>query len=219
MGWDVRATDLPEVLRGVMRQNVLENPVLERTGAEMRDRRRVRRRQLDWEQWKGTAEEVRRLTCSTGKSMAAASSEASDSSSEEGDRPAQGDARPINLVLATDTLYVPHLVEPFWRTFSSLLASSSSSSPSSGGSGIGGTGRNEPHGLVALERRDSPFITASLASAQRFGLQLTMVSQKKLRRVVREALGWEEEVWSGVEIWEVKRASSSSSSSKSKVEQ
>ncbi|PWN21851.1 hypothetical protein BCV69DRAFT_157432 [Microstroma glucosiphilum] len=197
MGWDVRATDLPEVLRGVMKKNGRENAVLERLGMKGR----MRRRELDWEQWTGTVEEVQRLTSSASDSSASSSS---SSSSEEENAPSQDEARRINLVLATDTLYVPHLVEPFWRTFSSLLTSSSSSSGSAVQAELQPELQPETHGLVALERRDSPFITSSLEAAQRFGLQLTRVSQKKLRRIVRDALKWEEEVWCGVEIWEVK---------------
>lgn len=104
---------------------------------------------------------------------------------------ANSEAHP-SLIVSADTLYAPHLVLPFWKTFASLLRSSSSPS-------------RVPLGLLALERRDPAFIDSALSVARsEFGLALTQVEEGMVEQAVRGSLGWEKALWDGVEIWEVR---------------
>lgn len=94
------------------------------------------------------------------------------------------------LVIATDTIYAPYLVDPFWRTFASLLSHHASS-----------------HGLIALERRDPGLIDDALHVARAsHGLILTRVDPLQVTRAVEASLRWfNQDIWDGVEVWRVTR--------------
>ncbi|CAO1637179.1 unnamed protein product [Parajaminaea phylloscopi] len=156
-GWNVLATDLPDVIQGVLRTNVDCNRESARGCIETRD--------LDW-----LAED------SVSQAMG-------------------GDCEPPELIVSADTLYASGIVDGLWQTFKRILSIPSAR----GASKVRG-----PRGLLALERRDPQFIDASLACAEaEHDLCLRRVDDKALSDAVASSLGWDAEVWDGVEIWEV----------------
>ena len=103
----------------------------------------------------------------------------------------------FDLIVTSDTVYIPQLVQPLLRTIRALA------SPSS-------TGGKSPLILVCFERRDPLLIDRALDDArQSWGLKSERVPHKKLAQAMDKAgLKWDREDWSGVELWKLKLAKS-----------
>lgn len=176
LGWEVVATDLPNVIDSVLDHNINDNIRLV-TGS-------IRVRELDW-----TADPERWSWTDT-KSVS------SPSPSEK--PPAEGTiGPPFDLILTSDTVYVPQLVQPLLRTIHTLASLSSA-------------GGKSPLILVCFERRDPLLIDRALDDArQSWGLESERVPHKKLAQAMQKAgLKWDREDWSGVELWKLKLAKS-----------
>lgn len=107
----------------------------------------------------------------------------------EGACRAPSSSPPPTLVLATDTIYAPHLIRPFWTTLRALI-----SNPSS-------------HALIALERRDPALIDEALRVAQsdEYELSLERIDDVDVANAVEASLDWHNaDIWDGVEIYEVR---------------
>lgn len=94
---------------------------------------------------------------------------------------------PPTLIIATDTIYSPRLIVPFWKTFKWLLV------------------RGGGEGLLALERRDPTWIDEALRiGREECDLTLGRVEHERIAEAVRKSLKWHnEEVWEGVEVYSV----------------
>ncbi|CAO1637831.1 unnamed protein product [Sympodiomycopsis kandeliae] len=93
------------------------------------------------------------------------------------------------LVVATDTIYAPHLILPFWTTFKSLLQHGSSS-----------------RGLIAIEQRDPMLIDQAwqVAKSAPLHLSLNRIPDEIVTECVERSLRWDnKDIWDGVELWTV----------------
>ena len=168
------ATDLPNVIDSVLGQNVRDNIHL--VGGT------VRVRELDW-----IAEPVH-WSWNDEKSVS--------SPSLPRDPPAEGFlGPPFDLIVTSDTVYIPQLAQPLLRTIHALASLSS-------------TGAKSPLILLCFERRDPLLIDRTLNDARQvWGFKPERVPHKKLAQAMDKAgLRWDKEDWDGVELWKLKLA-------------
>lgn len=164
------ATDLPNVIDSVLRQNISGNAHLVAGNIQVRE--------LDWmvepEYWSWTDE----------KSVS--------SPSLAKDPPALL-RPPFDLIVTSDTLYIPQLAQPLLRTIHALASLSSG-------------GGKSPLILLCFERRDPLLIDQTLNDAHKvWGLKPERIPHKKLVQAMDKAgLGWNKEDWDGVELWKLK---------------
>jgi protein N-lysine methyltransferase METTL21D len=173
VGWDVLATDIPEVISTVLRQNITQNsPMLPPTSG------RIEIRELDWtvapDSW----------TWDNDKIIASATESDSDTlryHSKELLRP------PFDLIISSDTLYAPHLTRPLLRTLHALSMLSTQSPPI----------------YICFERRDPLLVDGALAEAKaEWGFNVERISHRKLVKAMEKiGVKWAKEDWDGVEIW------------------
>ncbi|KAN0061917.1 hypothetical protein ACQY0O_005912 [Thecaphora frezii] len=119
----------------------------------------------------------------------------------------------FDLILTADTVYMPDLIRPLFRSIAHLYhshpyfhpppATAHDSPPPSSPPPTRAARR--PRVLVALERRDAATIDNALSIARHeFHLDLQQVPKRKVRKIF-DAYGdgahWEREDWHGVEIW------------------
>lgn len=170
MGWDVVATDLPNVIDSVLGQNVGDNAHLVSGNIQVRE--------LDW-----MVEPVHWSWTDT-KSVS--------SPTLAGDSPVPLEL-PFDLIVTSDTLYIPQLAQPLLRTIHALASLSSG-------------GDKSPLILLCFERRDPLLIDQALNDARKvWGLKPERIPQKKLAQAMRRAgLEWNKEDWDGVELWKLK---------------
>lgn len=105
---------------------------------------------------------------------------------------------PFDLIVTSDTVYIPKLAQPLLRTIHALASLSSA------------RGKN-PLILVCFERRDPLLIDRTLDDArQAWGFKPERIPHKKLVQAMDKAgLKWDKEDWNGVELWKLKPAKSS----------
>jgi hypothetical protein len=176
IGWDVLATDIPEVIDTVLRQNIIQNmaslPVI--CG-------RIEIRELDWtvapDRWTWDNERVI-------AEVSQPSSGTLNSHSKELLRP------PFDLIISSDTLYSPDLTRPLLRTLHALSVSTTSKSPPI---------------YICIERRDPLLIDNTLAEAKDvWGFNVERVSHRKLVKAMeKSSVTWVKDDWDGVEIWKL----------------
>ena len=104
---------------------------------------------------------------------------------------------PFDLIMTSDTVYIPRLAQPLLRTIHALASLSSA-------------GGRCPLILLCFERRDPLLIDRTLNDArQLWGFRPERVPHKKLVQAMDKAgLKWDKEDWDGVELWKLKLAKS-----------
>ena len=102
---------------------------------------------------------------------------------------------PFDLIVTSDTLYIPRLAQPLLRTIHALASLSSVAGKS-------------PLILLCFERRDPLLIDRTLSDArQLWGFKPERVPHKKLAQaMIKASLRWDKEDWDGVELWKFKLA-------------
>lgn len=178
MGWDVVATDLPDVVSAVLSGNVARN-----LSQLPPDSGTIQVRILDWtvppDQWSWDG----------GESIASVSN--SHAVQIRGDAEYLGP--PFDLIISSDTLYVPDIVQPLLRTLHALsMQSVLVSSPPS----------RLPVIYICLERRDPTLIDYALSEAKNWDFNVVRVSHKKVTKAMEKGgAKWDKKDWEGVEIW------------------
>lgn len=168
------ATDLPIVIDSVLSQNVTDNAHLVAGDVHVRE--------LDWmvepEHWSWT----------DAKSVSSPSLP-KDLLTEDPPGP------PFDLIVTSDTVYIPQLAQPLLRTIHALASLSSA-------------GGKSPLILLCFERRDPLVIDRTLNDARHiWGFKPERVHYRKLTQAVEKAgLKWDKEDWDGVELWKFKLA-------------
>lgn len=102
----------------------------------------------------------------------------------------------LDLIVTTDTVYAPELIDPLLKTLDEL--SSGSSRP--------------PLIYLALERRDPGVIESFLKKSQEFmNFKTNRIDHQVLVKLTTQ-MGWELDDWEGVEIYKLRRRFQGSSS-------
>ena len=168
------ATDLPDVIDSVLNQNVGDNIHLV-PGA-------INVRELDW------MVEPEHWSWADVKSVSSPSLP-KNPSTEDPVGP------PFDLIVTSDTVYIPRLVQPLLRTIQALASLSSAEGKS-------------PLILLCFERRDPLLIDRALTDARDvWGFKPERVPHKKLAQAMDKAgLRWDKADWDGVELWRLKLA-------------
>ena len=171
------ATDLPNVIDSVLAQNVSDNAHLVAGTIHVRE--------LDW------TVEPKHWFWADAKSV---SSPSLSKDPPTGDPPGP----PFDLIVTSDTVYIPQLAQPLLRTIHALASISSAEG-------------KPPLILLCFERRDPLLIDRTLNDARQvWGFEPERVPHKKLTQAMDKAgLRWNKEDWDGVELWRLKLAKSS----------
>ncbi|OBZ75837.1 Protein-lysine methyltransferase METTL21E [Grifola frondosa] len=180
MGWDVIATDLPEVISSVLSNNISRNLSQLPDGCGT-----IQVRILNWavspDQWVWDNDRV----------IGSPSPQFPSEATAEGERLQP----PFDLIISSDTLYSRALVQPLLRTLHSLcmLSVNSSSPPRS------------PVVYLCVERRDPVLIDQALSDAKtKWNFDVERVPHKKVAKAMAKGgIKWEREDWDGVEIWKL----------------
>jgi len=180
MGWDVLATDTRHVISSVLSHNISSN--LSRLTAASGV---VQVRELDWavppENW------------SWNDPATVATSSPTDASPSI---PDSGDLLkpPFDLIVSSDTLYIPELISPLLRTLYSISSQSMTAS------------RRPPAVYLCIERRDSAVIDRALHEATTcWGFDVQRIAHRKLiKSLEKGGIKWSQDEWSGIEIWRLK---------------
>lgn len=100
---------------------------------------------------------------------------------------------PFDLIVTSDTFYIPQLAQPLLRTIHALASLSSAEGKS-------------PLILLCFERRDPLLIDRTLNDARQvWGFKPERIPHKKLAQAMDKAgLRWNREDWDGVELWKLK---------------
>jgi len=100
---------------------------------------------------------------------------------------------PFDLIVTSDTVYIPQLAQPLLRTIHALASLSSAEGKS-------------PLILLCFERRDPLLIDRTLNDARQvWGFRPERVPHKKLAQAMdKSGLRWDKEDWDGVELWRLK---------------
>ncbi len=187
MGWDVLATDLPDVIESVLSDNIAKNTPNLPLGSGM-----IQVRALDWtvphDLWSWDNDST--IASPTGVIPSHA--------------PADGVSRlgpPFDLVITADTVYSPALAQPLVLTLKALSELSQYQSSS-------GSVRYPPI-YVCLERRDPNLVDQTLALAGEMGAFVAkrIPPNKVAQAMDKGGLLWDREDWDGVEIWTLTRKS------------
>jgi hypothetical protein len=181
MGWDVLATDVPNVISTVLAQNVANNiaglPV---------DSGMIQIRELDWtlnpDRWIWNDDKV--IASGSSPSFQLSPSDAKDLLQP-----------PFDLIISADTVYSPALAEPLLRTFHTLCTLSLAASPSS----------RPPPVFLCIERRDPALVDRLLSDAKEiWQFNVECIPRRKLGKAMEKGgIRWGKEEWEGVEIWKL----------------
>jgi hypothetical protein len=177
MGWDVLATDLPNVISTVLAQNVANNIADLPVNAG-----KIQICELDW-----TLNPDRWIW--DDNTLASGSSPLSQLAIKEPLKP------PFDLILSADTVYSPALVEPLLRTAHVLATLSMAASPTS----------RAPPVFLCIERRDPALVDRALSDAKEiWQFNVECIPRKKLgKAMTKGGIKWDKEEWEGVEIWKL----------------
>lgn len=173
LGWDVVATDTRPVISSVLQRNIDSNRVNLPAGSG-----RIQVRELDW-------------TVEPGKwSWSDASRIASHDLQEDLQESTNGVETlnpPFDLVLTADTVYIPQLLTPLFRTLQYLSCGGSTTV------------------FLALERRDSRLVDEALLQAHHTWLFTPQrIPNKKISKaLIKAGCRWDRSEWEGVEIWKL----------------
>ncbi|KAH8107030.1 hypothetical protein BXZ70DRAFT_269815 [Cristinia sonorae] len=182
LGFDVLATDLPDVVDSVLSANVGRN-----TANFPMESGSVQVRTLDWtvppENW----------SWSHPSCITTTSAEPPQSSTSAGVTPLL--VPPFHLIITSDTVYSATLITPFLRTVHALSALSINASPS----------KHAPPVYVCLERRDPALIDRMLSEAKEaWHFSVERIPHKKVQKAMKKGdVAWDKADWEGVEIWKL----------------
>jgi hypothetical protein len=188
LGWDVLATDLPNVITTVLSQNIGGN-----VAALPVDSGSIEIRELDWtvppENWTWNDDTTIASTCE--RSQAASDCTLPLSQVNSG---SQGP--PFDLIVTSDTIYSPELVLPLLRSLHALCQMSRKSSASN---------IRSPPVYLCLERRDPALIDRTLAEAKNvWGFTAVRILHRKIAKAMdKGGVKWPREDWEGIEIWKL----------------
>jgi protein N-lysine methyltransferase METTL21D len=176
MGGDVLATDSAFILQSVLRRNILSNASVISPSAI------IQARELDWsvlsEFWSWTDRD----------SITNTTASAPSTPDEELLKP------PFDIILTSDTVYSPDLVQPLLDTIHSLVQLSTTST-------------RPPPCFLCLERRDPQLVDMFLARAREMNFNISRVPYQKLKRALdRTGIDWSREDWDAVELWKLQLA-------------
>lgn len=190
LGWDVLATDVPNVITTVLSQNIAQNAAVLPAGSGC-----IEIRELDWtvtpEKWSWDNDRV----------IASASCENSPGASNlqfaslQAECSLQRTGPPFDLIVTSDTVYSPELAQPLLRTLHTLCSLS-----------------RTPHTrcppiYLCIERRDPALIDRTLAEAKDvWGFTVVRIPHRKVVKAMdKGGVKWDEE-WEGIEIWKLTSA-------------
>jgi len=178
LGWDVLATDLPDVVSSVLTGNIARN-----ASQLPPDSGDIQVRSLDWtvhpEQWVWNNDEF----------------VASNSPSQNEDESGQTFQPPFQLIISSDTLYSPNIVDPLLRTLHALSTLSFSSTSAA----------RYPTVYLCIERRDPVLIDRAISAAENdWDFKVERIPHKKVTKaMVKGGVNWQKEDWEGIEIWKL----------------
>lgn len=215
MGWDVLATDLPDVISSVLARNVAQNASLLPADSGVIDVRvldwTVPPDQWDWHHPVAIARNSNTPIPGQIQIQQASSSSSSSSPSSllspahEHDRPQQHPppadgflGPPFDLIISSDTLYSPEITHPLLRTLHALSSCSISATGTS-------SSPRSPPVYLCIERRDPVLIDRALAEAREtFDFVAERVPHRKLAKALeRGGAVWDKSDWEGIELWKL----------------
>lgn len=191
LGYDVLATDLPDVIDAVLAANIAKNQV--NLPADSGTVGTIQVRTLDWTvppvhwTWEDSA-----VVASSSAIPTMLHSETSSATF----------APPFDLVITADTVYSSDLVLPLLRTLDHLCTISLT--------------RDDAHKIrspsiyVCIERRDPTLLDHFLEEAQHVFDVARIQPRKVAQAMQRSGLLWPKEDWEGMEIWAFTRLRSAS---------
>lgn len=182
LGWDVLATDLPDVIDSVLAQNIAANLV--RLPPECGT---IQIRALDW------TTSPAEWSWEDGAVVASATIPAALSS----EIPAALLTAPFDLIITADTVYSPDLVEPLLRTLSHIYSISVVPNDAKKA--------RHPQLYICIERRDPTLVDDFLDKARRIFTVTRVQSRRVSEAMELSGLRWSKEDWEGMEIWSFKR--------------
>ncbi|KZT67699.1 hypothetical protein DAEQUDRAFT_792362 [Daedalea quercina L-15889] len=184
MGWDVLATDLPDVISAVLSTNIARNAPHLPVGSGI-----IQARALDWtvppDQWEWSNSTSIGLPNNPEKPQIDCTETL---------------CPPFDLIISSDTLYATEIVQPLLRTLHALATLSARH------------GCRSPPAYIAVERRDPSLVDLALADAVTvWGFTTERVLQKKVAKAMeRGGVRWDKEDWEGVEIWKLTQKTNNS---------
>ncbi|KAH9901056.1 hypothetical protein C8Q73DRAFT_636996 [Cubamyces lactineus] len=180
MGWDVIATDLPDVVSTVLSGNISRNlPQLPPHSGT------VQVRVFDWtvppDQWRWDH------SCTIASSQPEKQHPAMQRGSILGP--------PFDLIITSDTIYSTALVTPLVRTLHALCKASLALSPEV----------RCPPVYLCLERRDPALVDHALSHAKdSWDFKVERIPHKKLAKAIEKTGAlWDKNEWEDVEIWKL----------------
>lgn len=183
LGWDVVATDLPDVINSVLQRNVAHNRPSLPAGCGT-----IHVRALDWnvlpEDWVWDND------------RAIASPTRSPANTIENTTQL---APPFDLIVTADTVYLLSLVGPLLRTATHLCDASVMEDPSR---------QRWPPIYVVVERRDPIVLDKFLEDAKSAFVVEQIPNRAISQALTKNGLNWEKEDWHGVEVWSLMRKTS-----------
>ena len=189
MGWDVVATDTPQIVDAVLRRNIAHNIAELPPGSGT-----VQARALDWtvppEQW--TWDNPRSIASCAETEANTASQTASVGSASEGGGEHTLLGPPFDLIITADTIYSPALTGPLLRTLKALCQQSIAQGTKSS---------RTPPIYLCLERRDPALVDQVLADAAKDWTVKRVPHSKLSHAMEKGGLSWEKSEWEDVEVW------------------
>lgn len=180
LGWDVVATDLPDVINSVLRRNIAHNQLNLPAGSGT-----IHVRALNWN--------VRPEDWVWDSDTAIASPTRSPANSTENTTQL---GPPFDLIVTADTVYLLSLVEPLLRTATHLCDASA----------VEVSARKQwPPIFLAIERRDPIVLDKFLGDARSDFVVEQLPNRVISHAMGKNALNWEKDDWDGVEIWSFTR--------------
>jgi len=184
MGWDVVATDLPDVVSSVLSGNISRNLSQLPVGSGS-----IQVRILDWtvlpERW----------TWNDDATISSSTSAISNPTLSKDDDGTAHLTPPFDLIVTADTLYSASLVEPLLRTLHHLCVFSQDNSIL----------KRSPPVYLCVERRDTRLTDRTLKEAEevwKFAVQ-RIPHKKVVKAMEKGGLKWKIHEWEGVEIWKL----------------
>lgn len=176
LGWNVIATDIPDVISSVLDKNIRNNRA-QLSGT-------VHVRELDWtvppDKW----------VWSDGLVIASQFPPSAPLDDEHSLK------LPFQLIFSADTVYKEALIEPLLRTLHGLSMISVIASKSLRGPPI----------LICIERRDPLVVDRLLLEAKQiWNFDVERVSLRKIAKALEKGgVQWEKNEWDSIEIWKMK---------------
>jgi hypothetical protein len=174
LGWDVLATDTAHTVSSVLSPNIASNNPRCDDGT-------IQTRELDWlvspESWDWTNPVA--VASTNSYTPQSSVTRANDTLLQP----------PFDLVISSDTIYTPELVQPLLRALHTAVTASGS-----------------PPVLLCIERRDSAVIDRALSEAEGiWGFTVARISHRRVSKAMEKGgLKWKKGDWDGVEIWKLK---------------